>query len=189
MRKRPLLRLSSLLLVVAACHPQSVGTPEVPQDVRDRSAGPTSEPAPDTPVPARPDTVTIELSPHGLAASITADEGVSVVAHDDGVLLETGEGFEMVIGKGGLDMEAELAELVREYGSRFERFLTEDDHVVAWEISNPTGSDYRFFASFPDGPMPYHCRTGDQAASSPQLLNEMVEICRTVQAAPADAKR
>ena len=168
---------------LVACQPQVVGAPEVPQSVRDRDAGPATDPAPVTKSPEIPDDVEIDLAPHGVEATLTARRGARASATPEGVKLETADGFDLTIGRGGLDHEAELAEVVRAYGNRFERFLEEDDNVVSWEVSTPTGSEYRFFASYPDAPLPYHCRTGEHPADSPQMVEAMIDICRSVHAA------
>jgi len=175
-----LLGAGALLL---ACHPdraEGIGSPEVPQGVRERTAGPPTDPAPVTETPSTPEQVRIDLSPHGVEATLMADDGAEASATSQGVSLRTAKGFDLDIGRGGLDRKAELAEIVRAYGDRFERFLEQTDQVVSWEVRTPTGSEYRFFASFPDASVPYHCRTGEHAADSPQLVEEMVEICRSL---------
>lgn len=169
---------------LVACQPQVIGAPEVPQSVRERDAGEATAPAPDTKSPEIPDDVEVDLGPHGIAATLTARKGARASATPEGVRLQTADGFDLEIGHGGLDHAAEMAELVRSYGSRFERFLEENEHVVSWEVSTPTGSEYRFFASFPDAPLPYHCRTGAHAADSPQMVAAMIDVCRSVHATP-----
>ena len=180
---RPALALvcsASCLGVAASCHREAVGSPEVPEETREQQAGPATAPAPPRKPADAPDQVSVDLTPHGIAATLEADGEVEARATPDGVRLRAGDDFDMIVGRGSLDMTGERAELVRQYGPRFARFLIDSTDVVAWELSAPTGSSYHFFASFDRTSLSHHGRTAPDGTSSPQLVEVMVRACRSV---------
>ncbi|MCR9160012.1 MAG: hypothetical protein ACE37F_38185 [Nannocystaceae bacterium] len=174
--------LVACLLASGACHRDTLGSPEVPEEIREQDPGPATAPAPQTAPAAAPDEASVDLTPHGLEATLRADGEVEASATPEGVRLRAGEDFDMIVARGSLDMTGEREELVREYGARFERFLIDSSEVVAWEISAPAGSTYHFFASFEGEPLSHHCRSAPEGTASPQLVDAMVRVCRSVQA-------
>jgi hypothetical protein len=173
---------TSIAALLPGCHQEVLGAPEVPQAIREQDPGPVTDKAPETASSAAPEIVDIDLTPYGLSAKIRTDGHVEAKGTPNGIVLRTDEGFELVVGRGSLDMTAEREELVRKYGKRFARFLIDSEHVVAWEIAGPTKSVYHFFASFERKALSHHCRTGPDGAPTPQLVDTMVDICRSITA-------
>lgn len=166
--------------LLTGCRQDVLGAPEVPEAVREQDPGPASEEAPETAPSAAPDRVEIDLTEFGMSARLQADARVEAEGTPDGIMLRSDDGFELIVGRGSLDMTAEREELVRAYGARFKRFLTDSPEVVAWEVSGAAESRYFFFASFERETLSHHCRTGPDGAESPQLVETMIDICRSV---------
>jgi hypothetical protein len=146
-------------------------------------AATASKPTPTTPPnPIEADDITIDLSPHGMAASITAPHDAKVSAADDGVVLEGGEGFHLIVHRGALDPLEEKADIVKRYGVGFRRFISDRGDEVVYETSFAGENRFHFFlTSKPDVPIAYHCRTPNDGIAVFDEIETMIAACRDIQ--------
>lgn len=168
MRVRP--RLLALVgsLALAACTHAGEG----------QAAAPSPAAAPD---PIEADDIRIDLAPHGMAASIVAPHDARARAANDGVELEGGEGFHMIVRRGSLDPLAEKADIVHRYGVGFRRFVSDTGNEVVYETSFAGENRFHFFlTSEADAPIPHHCRTPDDGIPSFDAIAVMIEACREI---------
>jgi hypothetical protein len=140
-----------------------------------------------TPTPTTPpntieaNDITIDLSPHGMAASITAPHDAKVSAADDGVVLEGGDGFHLIVHRGALDPLEEKADIVKRYGVGFRRFVSDRGNEVIYETSFAGENRFHFFfTSKADVPIAYHCRTPNDGIPVFEEVETMIKACRDI---------
>lgn len=143
-----------------------------------------SKPAPTPTAPPDPieaDDISIDLSPHGMAASITAPHDAKARAADDGVELQGGEGFHLIVHRGALDPLEEKAEIVKRYGVGFRRFISDRGNEVVYETSFAGENRFHFFlTSKADAPIAYHCRTPSDGIAVFEEIETMITACRDI---------
>ena len=146
-----------------------------------QAASPT-EAAP--PAPARAieaEDIQVDLGPHGMAGSISAPHDARAHVTNDGVELEGGDGFHLIVRRGSLDPLAEKADIVKRYGVGFRRFVRDLGTEVVYETSFAGGNRFHFFLTTEaEAPIAYHCRTPDDGIASIDAIETMVEACRDV---------
>jgi hypothetical protein len=125
--------------------------------------------------------IRIDLAPHGMAASIVAPHDAGVHVTSNGVELQGGDGFHLIVRRGSLDPLAEKASIVHEYGVGFRRFVRDDGTEVVYETSFAGENRFHFFlTSDADAPIAYHCRTPDDGIASFDAIETMIAACREV---------
>ena len=123
----------------------------------------------------------IDLAPHGMAASIAAPDGAQARATENGVELEGGNDFHLIVRRGSLDPLAEKADIVHRYGVGFRRFVRDRGTEVVYETSFAGENRFHFFlTSGVDAPIDYHCRTPDDGVASIDAIETMIEACKEV---------
>lgn len=124
--------------------------------------------------------VDVDLTKHGIAARIRAPEHAKVSAVQDGVQIQSGDDYDLRIGRGVLDVLGEKGEIVKTYGSAFDQFLEDDGKTIVWETKAIGGKRFHFFASYRRQQAGYHCRTGPDGAPTIELVRAMIDACRDV---------
>lgn len=148
--------------------------------------GPAAPPTQATAPPAPAETIEaedirVDLSPHGMAASISAPHDARAHVTNDGVELEGGEGFHLLVRRGSLDPLAEKADIVKRYGVGFRRFVRDQGTEVVYETSFAGEHRFHFFLTTDaEAPIAYHCRTPDDGIVSFDAIETMVEACHDV---------
>jgi hypothetical protein len=126
--------------------------------------------------------ISIDLSPHGMAASITAPNDAKARATDDGVELQGGEGFHLIVHRGALDPLKEKADIVKRFGVGFRRFVSDRGNEVVYETSFAGENRFHFFlTSKADVPIAYHCRTPNDGIAVFDEIETMIAACRDIQ--------
>jgi hypothetical protein len=116
-----------------------------------------------------------------MAASIAAPHDAQARVTTDGVELQGGEGFHLIMRRGSLDPLAEKASIVQRYGVGFRRFVRDRGTEVVYETSFAGNERFHFFlTSESEAPIGYHCRTPDDGIDSLAAIETMVEACRDV---------
>lgn len=149
------------------------------------AGSPASTPTPEAP-PAPAETIeaediSLDLSPHGMAASISAPDNAKAHVTTDGVELEGGDDFHLIVGRGPLDPLVEKADVVKRYGVGFRRFVRDSGKEVVYETSVAGENRFHFFLTSDEkAPIPYHCRTPKDGNASMHAIETMVEACRDI---------
>jgi hypothetical protein len=141
-----------------------------------------SKPPPTPPPnPIEADDISIDLSPLGMAASITAPRDAKARASDDGVELQGGDGFHLIVHRGALDPLEEKADIVKRFGVSFRRFVSDRGNEVIYETSFAGENRFHFFfTSKADAPIAYHCRTPNDGIAVFDEVETMIEACRDI---------
>lgn len=150
--------------------------------------GQAAAPGPSTQAPAaapadtiEAEDISIDLAPHGMAASITAPHDATARATNDGVELEGGGDFHLIVRRGALDPLKEKADIVHQYGVGFRRFISDRGTEVVYETSFAGENRFHFFlTSGVDAPIDYHCRTPRDGVAAYEAIETMIEACRDV---------
>ena len=125
--------------------------------------------------------ISIDLAPQGMAASIVAPHDAKARASNDGVELEGGGGFHLIVQRGPLDPLKEKADIVHRYGVGFRRFISDRGNEVVYETSFAGENRFHFFlTSKADAPIAYHCRTPNDGIESFEAIETMLEACRDI---------
>jgi hypothetical protein len=116
-----------------------------------------------------------------MAASIVAPHDAKAHVTSNGVELEGGDGFHLIVRRGSLDPLAEKARIVHRYGAGFRRFVRDKGTEVVYETSFAGENRFHFFLTTKaEAPIGYHCRTPDDGIASFDAIETMVEACRNV---------
>jgi hypothetical protein len=174
-------RLQVFLLVVvslAACRRD--GSTTRPDD--DHAAG-GSPPAAGEPAPAEAHpTVDLDLSPSGIAATIRGPEGAKASARDGHVAVDAEPDFHMEVYKGPFDPLAEKAEVVKEWGPSFRRFVQDDGKTVVYETEVAGDNRFHFFSAGEVDGLLYYCKSEKRGAESIESVQRMIVGCHAIKA-------
>ncbi len=169
-------------LASAGCSHTAEGQAATPTAAAPAAAGAPPGAAPEKPDTIEPEDIRVDLSPHGMAASISAPHDAKAHVTNDGVELEGGEGFHLIVRRGALDPLAEKKDIVQRFGVGFRRFVRDEGTEVVYETSFAGENRFHFFLTTEaSAPIAYHCRTPDDGIASIDAIETMVAACRDVQ--------
>ena len=124
--------------------------------------------------------VEVDLSPHGMAATISAPRHAAVRASRSAVEVVAGADYHLLVGRGAVDPLGEKARIVRTFGGEFRRFLGDDGSLIVYETGTDQQQRYHFFMTARAQDEPYHCRTPQDGLARRAAVDHMIQVCRSV---------